>query len=495
LAALIVGLARPDSALADYQSGRRAYELGNFAAAFDQWYAAAAAFDVNAMVALAEFYEAGTSVDPDPLAAAILYRMAEALGRPDALPEFERLVNDLTDNLRSAERLPYLISTFNERLSANIPVIERQAREGNPNAQFVYGALLAEGIGIPKDQRAGYYWLKIAEPSLIGDVVRAHVIESLDHLRDDIGNASQAADLRAEEFQPLARTAGVATADFEFLSRPGFFDDNRDALRLANRLLRVVVLPQVADVFSDPQFLALYPGAAGIDVASLAIEFPDAPSQFSGQALHGGYSTSIVVPDSFLKIVENINDATIATFLETGCAVGAVPGELPAVCDQPERLSSYLSQLGNVIRNDLRRNTPDVIAPHITLVGISTTGTVGLGYNPIAYRGPVMASSLMVLVAHQLGHLVLDQGDNQIAAGAGLPEKAIDEFVRTVVDLSRGGPDKLSLAGVRSAYFVLNIGGTVRNQYVCQTQAFSQLLAGADTLVGDGPNGSCDTAQ
>ena len=112
LAPFFLGLGLLQTARADLERGLAAYDAGDLTGAAAEFAASAAQGDIEAMVALAGLYSAGTGVAQDHRAAALLYRKA--------------------------------------------------AEQGSVIAQVNLGELYREGRGLPRDPLQARHWWELA---------------------------------------------------------------------------------------------------------------------------------------------------------------------------------------------------------------------------------------------------------------------------------------------------------------------------------------------
>ena len=440
------------TARADFAAGQDLFDRGDFTGAYDEWYISAALFDPDAMFGLAGLYETGQGVERDLLAAAMLYRISEGLGMPEGLPRFEALVTTITRGLPRAQRLPHLIEIFNHRLAPKMPLIVNQAQEGNPRAQFVNGALHAEGIGVAANLVEGYRWLRIAEPSLTGEVVSLHVAHSLELISEGLGGElSRAEALAAAYRRPLSSTL-LTPSGLGLASVVGFFEPPENYLADAVRLTRAVVMPLLRDALAAEQ--------RGV-LDGVVVEFPSRLGTFHASALHSAAAGRIAIPVGFLKLVGNANDAAIDIWAAGGCATGVIADPALAACDNADLLVGYFDHLRESASADFRRGSASEIAPLISFDLYLGGGGGGGGVpgaprgdlDPVTARAANLAASLTAIIAHQIGHLVI--GDAQIGGDV---EERVRDFAAILVAGVDTGTVEFPAAALRTAQLALSLG-------------------------------------
>lgn len=171
---------------AEYQSGYRAYQSGNFALAQSQWHVAANNHDPFAQYALGLLYYRGETGPVDYKQAAkwfsqaakanhggatyyigLLYFNGHGLNYDQfrATEYFKRALHINPHNANAA----YLIGAqyFHGRGASQNFVeaahyFEIAAKENMHAAQFMFGAMLERGWGVPQNYAESYYWLKRA---------------------------------------------------------------------------------------------------------------------------------------------------------------------------------------------------------------------------------------------------------------------------------------------------------------------------------------------
>jgi uncharacterized protein len=130
-------------------------------------------------IALAYYYETGTSVARDPAKALELYRKAAQQGDPLAAwlagrlyflgtgvardPDAAQKWFKLSADQNNAYGAYYLGRLMSERDYTKAPKLFKiAADQGLPQAQYFYAKALKDGRGIPQDRFTAYVWLKIA---------------------------------------------------------------------------------------------------------------------------------------------------------------------------------------------------------------------------------------------------------------------------------------------------------------------------------------------
>lgn len=135
---LLAGLLVAAPALADTKNGVDAWERGDYKTAVDQWRAAAAKGDPDAMFNLGQAYKLGRGVPADSWKAQDYYRQASEKGHDVASDNYGLA---LFQNGRPREAIPYL---------------EKASQRGDARAQYILGTMLFNGIDIKKDWVRAY---------------------------------------------------------------------------------------------------------------------------------------------------------------------------------------------------------------------------------------------------------------------------------------------------------------------------------------------------
>ena len=191
---------------------------------------AAARGDLRAMVSLAQLYESGTGVAPDPAAARALYETAATAGSHDAMINLAiTLLTDAADPQDTAR---------------GIALLKRAADEGSAKATYNLGVLADEGrIGAPKD--ALDYFERAAHGGAPEGYRAAAIVldEGRGVPRDPDGAANMllrgAAEDRGEIVSQLTRASDQWSRDTiravqEQLGKTGYYTSAIDGLPGAN---------------------------------------------------------------------------------------------------------------------------------------------------------------------------------------------------------------------------------------------------------------------
>ncbi|MEE9139264.1 MAG: tetratricopeptide repeat protein [Alphaproteobacteria bacterium] len=148
-AALFAGLALPTSA--DFADGLRAFDGGDYRAAYREWADLAAAGDADAQVALAGLYRSGLGVPQDGSRAADWYR--------------------------------------------------RAAEQGHGIAQLNLGEMYLTGRGVRRDRIQAYLWLSLAAAQGYAWAAERKELVAARMAREELAEAERL----AREWQPCAR--------------------------------------------------------------------------------------------------------------------------------------------------------------------------------------------------------------------------------------------------------------------------------------------------
>jgi hypothetical protein len=131
-------------ALADVKAGVDAWARGDFKAAVEQWRGPAVAGDADAQFNLGQAYKLGRGVPVDPALAESWFRKAAVQGHLQAQDNYALA---LFQSGRKAEAVPYL---------------EKSIVRGEPRTQLVYGTMLFNGDGVPRDYPRAYALMTLA---------------------------------------------------------------------------------------------------------------------------------------------------------------------------------------------------------------------------------------------------------------------------------------------------------------------------------------------
>ena len=138
-------LAFPAPAKADYAAGAAAYQKGDYAAAFREWSADAAAGDAHAQQGLGVLYENGEGVPARDFPRAVeWYRAAAAQGLPAGPNNLALLYADG----RGVPRNPVMAAELWHAAAA----------AGYPIAQFNLALAYEQGFGVARDEEAAARW-------------------------------------------------------------------------------------------------------------------------------------------------------------------------------------------------------------------------------------------------------------------------------------------------------------------------------------------------
>jgi len=138
----------PFLVLADYESGKKAFDRMEYSKAFKEFYILANQNDAKGQYGLGVMYDMGEGVSHNSKEAAKWYRLAAEQGNADAQ-------NNLGAMYESGEGLPH---DSDEAL-----YWYRRAAEGNNSkAPNNIGAMYLTGVGIPRDYVRAYMWFNLA---------------------------------------------------------------------------------------------------------------------------------------------------------------------------------------------------------------------------------------------------------------------------------------------------------------------------------------------
>ena len=125
-------------ALADVKAGVDAWGRGDYRKAVEEWRGPAVAGDADAQFNLGQAYKLGRGVPVDPTLAESWFRKAAMQGHEQA-----------GDN--------YALALFqNGRKADAVPWLEKSVARDEPRTELVYGTMLFNGDGVPRDYARAY---------------------------------------------------------------------------------------------------------------------------------------------------------------------------------------------------------------------------------------------------------------------------------------------------------------------------------------------------
>lgn len=137
-AAMLLATLLTAPAAADTRAGVEAWQRGDYARAIAEWRPAAVSGDADAQFNLGQAYKLGHGVPVDPAQAEQWYRRAAQQGHQQA-----------------EDNLGLLLFQQGQRAQA-LPFLERSAARGDPRAQLIFGTMLYNGDGVPRDYPRAY---------------------------------------------------------------------------------------------------------------------------------------------------------------------------------------------------------------------------------------------------------------------------------------------------------------------------------------------------
>ncbi len=148
LCVIISCLLIPSALSADFDSGYRAYEKGDYATALKEWRPLAEQGDARAQFLLGKMYANGLGVPQDDKEAVIWGILAAEKGHSGA----QSFVGAMYANGRGV--------TQDEKEAAKW--YRMAAEQGVDDAQYLLGAMYEEGGGVPQDDREAVKWFRLA---------------------------------------------------------------------------------------------------------------------------------------------------------------------------------------------------------------------------------------------------------------------------------------------------------------------------------------------
>jgi TPR repeat protein len=138
----------PKQVQAAFDEGVRAYDAGDFTAAYNAWLPLARSGDLAAQRNIGHLYETGRGVPADPKEAAVWYRKAAEDG-------FSRAQANLANLYLKGEGVPQ-----DDREAALW--FHKAALQGHAVAQYNLGAMYEQGRGVERDPARALGWLMLA---------------------------------------------------------------------------------------------------------------------------------------------------------------------------------------------------------------------------------------------------------------------------------------------------------------------------------------------
>jgi TPR repeat protein len=138
----------PKQVQAAFDEGVRAYDTGDFTAAYNAWLPLAKSGDLAAQRNIGHLYETGRGVPADPKEAAVWYRKAAEDG-------FSRAQANLANLYLKGEGVPQ-----DDREAALW--FHKAALQGHAVAQYNLGAMYEQGRGVERDPARALGWLMLA---------------------------------------------------------------------------------------------------------------------------------------------------------------------------------------------------------------------------------------------------------------------------------------------------------------------------------------------
>ena len=149
IAAALAALSAAVPARAEFESGRAAYEKGDYTQALNEFLPSVMEGDINAQFYLALMYEKGAGVPQDSFKAFKWYNLAAEQGSPEAM---FKLGVYYYDGIGGADKdTEQALSWFGEA-----------AGQGIPAAQFNFGLMHAKNLGIGRDYVQAAKWFQVA---------------------------------------------------------------------------------------------------------------------------------------------------------------------------------------------------------------------------------------------------------------------------------------------------------------------------------------------
>jgi hypothetical protein len=227
-------------AAADFETGRRAYQAGDFAIALEQWAPLAAAGDPDAAFGLGLIYDNGHGVARNPQAAAVWYQRAAEQGHIGAafnLGNLYLIGEGVAADPALAARwwrqaaegglgiaqvnlgVAYQKGEGVEQSDAEaIAWYTRAVEAGEPSGAFYLGVAYENGIAVPVDLAEARRWYLIAR-----DAGEPRAAERLAILAGAAGAEEPAAAPEPEPVAPEPEAAPEVAAVVETSPKAGYF--------------------------------------------------------------------------------------------------------------------------------------------------------------------------------------------------------------------------------------------------------------------------------
>lgn len=193
VAVALLALTFADTAVADTDSGWKAYLASDYATAWREIKPLADAGNPQAQYYLGTMYNHGHGVPRDPGTAALWYEKAARAGHADAPFTLGFL-------------LYYGADRFEPNPAASAPWLDIAARAGNPVAQHLLAGLYMTGTGVPADHAVALRWaLSAADRGIVGAQYDAGALLAAQHGVPGVIQAYKWLELAARAGYPGAR--------------------------------------------------------------------------------------------------------------------------------------------------------------------------------------------------------------------------------------------------------------------------------------------------
>lgn len=134
---------------ADFEKGLKAYDSGDFAAAFEIWLPLAQSRNLTAQRNVAHLLRRGLGVERDPQRAADFLERAARYGLPGAMADLAQVYSIGDGRPRDIEKAAFWMG--------------EAARRGHAGAQYEFAQLLEAGLGVaPNPERAAEFLARSA---------------------------------------------------------------------------------------------------------------------------------------------------------------------------------------------------------------------------------------------------------------------------------------------------------------------------------------------
>jgi TPR repeat protein len=133
-------------AMAGFDEGVAALQIGQYAVALDEWQKSAETGDAKSQYGLGYLYQFGLGTAPDNTQAKAWYEKAAAQNEPDALFALGLMYESGSAGKR-------------DRTEAMVLYSQAAASGHSPDAEYALGRIYLRGQGVPRNEKEGLVWI------------------------------------------------------------------------------------------------------------------------------------------------------------------------------------------------------------------------------------------------------------------------------------------------------------------------------------------------